>query len=315
MKIRIIVNSSIGEEKINEVVHAVNDSFVEHDACFEFTGYKGHAEEIGRRAAIQKCDVVVAAGGDGTVNEVINGIAGSDSKMGILPVGTANDLAEFYSVPRDLHAACEVIKHGFVQFPDLILVNNSYYATAGGLGFPAKVVKIVNKIKTLNFAGNILKELFGRNLYILSIVISLLSKNAFRNKLNLYKDGCPISMNAFSLMVDNRPFLAGKMMMSPEAINNDGALNICLIGSLKSRIDVIKLLLKILKGRHVELSNVQTWSAEALVIESDNEEDFVGDGDLICHSNKFRIQIVKGALKILSPAAQDTLKSDSVYSK
>ncbi len=301
MKIRIIVNSSMGEDKINEVVHAVNDNFFEHDACFEFTAYRGHAEEIARRAAAQKCDVVVAAGGDGTVNEVINGIARSDAKMGILPVGTANDLAEFYSLPRDLHAACGVIKHGFVQRPDLILVNNTYYATAGGLGFPAKVVKIANRIKSLNFAGNILKELFGRNLYTLSVILSLLSKNAFRNKVCLHKDGNTISINAFSLMVDNQPFLAGNMMMSPEAINNDGTLNICLIGSLKSRIDVIKLLLKIMKGKHIELSNVQTWSAKALEIEADNEEDFFGDGDLLCHSNKFRIRVVKDALKVLSP--------------
>jgi YegS/Rv2252/BmrU family lipid kinase len=301
MKIKFIINSGISEEATKEVIKAVNDNFGEHFYSLEFTGYHRHAEDIARSSASHKFDIVVAAGGDGTVNEVINGIAGSDTSLAVLPVGTANDFAGFYSLPHNLHEACRVIKDGKGHYPDLILVNGTYYATAGGIGFPTKVVRLANKLKSLGMIGNFIRELLGSKLYILSVLISLMRKNAFRSRINLSKNGLPLNMNAFSLMIDNQPLLGGNLQMSPGAVNDDGAFNICLIEGMNSRTEVVRLLLRIIKGQHLALSNVLSWSAKELEVESEKEEDFFGDGDLLCHSNKFKMEVVQGALRVIVP--------------
>ncbi len=301
MKIKFIINSGISEDAKNQVIHAVNDNFIEHDYSIEFTGYHRHAEVIAKSSAMQFYDVVVAVGGDGTVNEIINGIAGTESALAVLPVGTANDFAEFYSLPHNIHEACRVIKDGKVHCPDLISVNGKFYATAGGIGFPSKVVRFANKLKSSGAVGQFIRELFGSRLYTVSVLFSLMRKNAFSNSINLIKNGLPLRISAFSLIIDNQPFLGGNLLMSPGAVNDDGTFNICLIDEMNSRTEVIRLLLKIIKGQHVALSNVMTWSANELEVESDNEQDFFGDGDLLCHSKKFRMKVVQRALKVMVP--------------
>ncbi|HEB29626.1 hypothetical protein LCGC14_3070530 [marine sediment metagenome] len=145
------------------------------------------------------CD---STGGDWSVNEVLNGIMGSDVAIGIIPTGTANDLASYYRLPCNIEKACDIILKRRIHRADLILVNNRYFITAGGLGFSSEVANIVNTIK-------------------------------------------------------NQPFLGKNFVISPDAVNDDGIFNVCLIKNSKTRAGKLSILIKVLTGRHIYFPSVK----------------------------------------------------------
>src|SRR5512139_3589449 len=115
---------------------------------FARTSYPGHATAIARRAVAEKAEAIVAVGGDGTVREIVNGILGSPVAIGIIPAGTANDLAAYSKIPADLAKAGDVVRGLRTRPAAVIRVNGEYYVTAGGLGLPSEVAWLANRIKS-----------------------------------------------------------------------------------------------------------------------------------------------------------------------
>jgi len=141
MKIKVIANPQPMNGHYRYLRALVQQQFGHHVVGIEQTTCPQHATDIARRAASEDVDTVVAVGGDGTVNEVINGIVGTELALGIIPTGTANDLASLYSIPTDVGKACKLILERHVQEADVINVNGWYYVTAGGLGLPCEVAR------------------------------------------------------------------------------------------------------------------------------------------------------------------------------
>ena len=140
MKIKVIINPCIRRSLIRNI----NDNMKIYAGChynIEYTNYPHHARAIARNAALNGYDIVLAAGGDGTVNDVINGIAGTDTALSIYPAGTANDLATYYGITKDFYSITDSTAEYVYHYPDLINVNGVFYSTCGGLGLPAKVVQ------------------------------------------------------------------------------------------------------------------------------------------------------------------------------
>ncbi len=305
MKIKVIINPKSKNCSPRYLESMLKEKLRQYYVDIEDTAYPQHATEIARKAVEENVDTIVAVGGDGTINEVLNGIVGTDIALGIIPTGTANDLATFCGIPEDPDKACEVILNWNLQSTDVIEVNNRYYVTSGGLGFPSEVIRIANRIKYKNIIGKLLGQLLGSKIYILAVLYAILMKKRKENFLKVRWNGSSIYADSLSLMLNNQPFLGKHLLMSPEALNSDGRFDVCLIGNSKSRLQILSTLLKVTFGKHVHSSSVSTWQANKLVVSSEKPLAFFGDGEIIQQGTRFNIRIIPEALKLIVPAQKE----------
>jgi len=299
MKTKVIVNSRISKSLVNNI----KDNIKSNVSCYniEYTEYPHHARNIARTAARKGYDIVLAAGGDGTVNDVINGIAGTDTALSIFPAGTANDLASYYYISKYFNSITDPINDYIHHFPDLINVNGFYYSTCGGLGLPAKVVQTANSFRKTNTLNRLLNYAIGHKLYTFSLISSIINKNSCNNKIFICENNRSFEINALSFTINNQPFLGSDILMSPGALNDDGLFDVCLIEGQNSRIKVLDLLQKIKAGKHVSMPEVWSWKAEEICLRTGCESLYFGDGDILCKGNEFNIKLIKNALNVLVP--------------
>jgi YegS/Rv2252/BmrU family lipid kinase len=298
--IRAIVNPESRNGSGRRLRAAIEERLGDHLIGIEEAGYRGHAVEIARRAAADGVDVVVAVGGDGTINEVLNGLAGTETALGVIPRGAANDLATLHGIPFDLAAACEVIRGGRIRQADLIRVNGRLYATAGGVGFPCEVTAIADRLKRSR-GGKLLVGLLGSQIYLLGVLLALGQREIHRATFTLYRDGRVELVDAFALMIQNQSFLGRRFRMSPGAIPDDGRFDVCLIREHHARVSVLPLLIRVLFGRHEGTEGVEVWRGEQLRMICDRPTAFFGDGEIFAPETKQTIEIVSGALRLVVP--------------
>jgi len=301
MRIRVIVNpkSRNGDEEY--IKTTLKEKFAHSLMNIEYTAYPGHATYVARQATKEKVDTVVAVGGDGTVNEVLNGIIGTDVALGIIPTGTANDLASLYRIPTSFESAWKVIAERHLCLADVICVNRRHYVTAGGLGLPSEVTCRANAIKQSGKLGKSLVKMLGSKIYILAVLLELIRRDRKARILHVQWDGNSGTMDTLSLMVDNQPFFGKHFWMSPGAMNDDGLFDVCWIENSKTRAEVLSVLLQVLKGKHLFSPAVQTWRASELTVQSDQPLTFFGDGEIFQNGAQFHIKILPKALSLIVP--------------
>ena len=130
----------------------------------EFTKSRGHAIELARTAASQNFDVVFAVGGDGTVNEVAQGLVGSNTPMGILPKGSGNGLARHLGIAVDVKKALRILKDHSIIAMDTMQVNNNLSVNVSGIGFDGHIANLfANKANRglLGYTQLTMKEFFS----------------------------------------------------------------------------------------------------------------------------------------------------------
>jgi YegS/Rv2252/BmrU family lipid kinase len=301
MNIKVIVNPQALNGRDKYLQALLQEQFGRYVVRIEKTTCPRHATDIARRAVKENVDTVVAVGGDGTVNEVVNGVVGTDVGLGIVPAGTANDLASLHKIPTDVEAACEVIRERHLQKVDVINVNGWYYVTAGGFGLPCEVASIANTIKSSGTVGKLLGRVLGSHVYILAVLCALINRKRRNNLLNIRWDGGSLNVDPLWLMVDNQPFLGKTFLLSPGAANDDGVFDICLIEGSKSRLQILRLLVETLAGTHIYGASAKTWCTGELIVNAKKPLPFFGDGEIVKESADFRIAIVPGALNVVVP--------------
>jgi len=152
-------------------------------------------------------DLIIAVGGDGTVSEIVNGITGSKTALGIIPTGTANDLATLYRIPTDINAACKIIKQCNTKEIDIINVNGWNYITGGGIGLPTEVARISEVIKSNKIYGNLFKHTLGSKVYILAMIFALIKLNKFLNYVEIYNNEKVIRIKTLFMVINNQSFV------------------------------------------------------------------------------------------------------------
>jgi YegS/Rv2252/BmrU family lipid kinase len=162
MRYLLIANPVSGLGSAGREVESVLKYFRRHGQSVDlrFTEHAGHAEELARQGAVEDYDVIIVGGGDGTINEVLNGMAGSDKKLAIIPWGTGNVFASEMRFPRSLAALCRLILHGHSEFFDVGLCAGRRFLLMASAGFDAYSLK--------ELAGQGLKRRFGVIAYALA---------------------------------------------------------------------------------------------------------------------------------------------------
>ena len=219
MKIKIIINPKSKNGKNKNIEAILKEKFFRSGCTFdiEYSLLPHHATILAQQAVRDNFDTLIAVGGDGTLNEVINGIANSEIALGIIPTGTANDFASFNHIPLDINKACDIILQNKIQKTDLIRVNNWYYITAGGTGLPCKVSDITEKIKSIPFIGKFITLLLGSKIYIFALLCAYLKKKTWSNILNIHYNNITIRTNPLFFMINNQPFLGKNFLIAPGA--------------------------------------------------------------------------------------------------
>ena len=185
------------------------------DIDIVFSEKPGHAYSLSREAA-GKYDVVVAVGGDGTVNEVGRGLIHSSSALGILPTGSGNGLARYLEMPFKVTKALEVINEGTIKSIDVIKLNDFYSLNVAGVGFDAYI--------SHRFAG---KKKRGPLAYM-----QLISREFTKYKSDNYTleiDGQKLDIDAFLISFANSSQYGNNFHIAPQARIDDGLIDVCLI--------------------------------------------------------------------------------------
>jgi diacylglycerol kinase (ATP) len=217
-KIRFIINpkSGIGKQKKIEslIHHQVDTAHFDYDICY--TREKYHATELSREASARHYDAVIAVGGDGTINEVAQGLLHSETAMGIIPAGSGNGLARHLKIPINTKKAIEVIKHFNVKTIDTANINGRLFVSIAGVGFDSHVAKRFSQSKKRGFWA------YAR--------ICFLEYIKYNNKrFRIYVNDQVIKKNAFMLSFANSDQFGFNARIAPTAVIDDGYLDLCIV--------------------------------------------------------------------------------------
>lgn len=256
MKIKFIINPAAGKGKALQVKQIIKNKLqqTQHHFSIEATAAPQDAIFLAQRTVSEKYDTIVAVGGDGTIYEVINGIAGSDINLGIIPAGTGNDLARTVGIPEDTDTALNLILQNCVKPIDIGSVNGKYFTNVASIGFDAEVVKELENIK---------KIASGTWAYIISVFKTLMTYRS--KKVQLLLDHRLIEREILLVAIANGKFYGGGMMVAPNADISDGYLDICLINKVP-KLRFVKLFPTIFKGTHVQFPEVEYFKAKQVKI-------------------------------------------------
>lgn len=253
------------------------------------TGGPGDARAMAALAVKEGYEVVVAAGGDGTINEVVNGLAGSDVTLGLLPVGTMNLFAAELSVPSNrLKQGWEIIEAGHTRRVDVAQANLRAFIQLAGVGFDAQAVAGVDAE-------------FKKNFGPLSYVISA-AKVASRKPPALVvetEDG--VRREGSFVLVGNGRYYGAPVPVFKQAIIDDGLLDVLVFKNL-GYLDIIRYIQNAFFGTHLGLSDVDYFQTQKLTVLPPDDEDvpFEADGELVGYA-PVTFQIVPPGLRVLCP--------------
>jgi diacylglycerol kinase (ATP) len=241
-----------------------------------FSERRGHLRELARDAAAA-ADLLVAVGGDGTVNEIANGIAGQDVELAVIPRGTGWDFVRTYGIPRKLDAAVEVALNGRTREVDLGRAR--YRAWAGG-----ERESLFANIASAGMSGAIAKrtnetsKALGGKVSYLWATFAVFSRWQ-NDDVTVRVDGNEHRGRMHDVVVANGRYFGGGMMILPEAEPDDGQFDVLLIGDL-TKGDLLLTLPKTYRGKHLPHpkatvlrgARVEVETPEPLPIELDGEQ-------------------------------------------
>lgn len=231
------------------------------------TAHQGEAEGLARRAVEEGFRRIVAAGGDGTVNHVANGIAGSSAALGILPMGTVNVFAMELGLPsNDLELCWQIVETGNIRLVDLPSANGRYFVQLGGVGLDAQAVKETTLA-------------FKRSLGPLSYLISA-AQIAARQPPKLFIESENASLREGSfVLVGNGRLYGGPFPFFKHAVIDDGLLDVVVFKRL-GYLEIIKYLHDVVFSSEIRAPEIEYFQTRYLRITSEQDVPLELDGEL-----------------------------------
>jgi len=275
-KFAIIVNPIAGRGrtlKKLKVLKSLTDNAKYADFDFYFTEYPQHATQIAE-AIHKNYDAVLAFGGDGTANEVMNGLIGTDTPFGIIPQGTGNDFARSMKMSFDIKETIEKILKFNTRKIDIGSIGDKFFLNGVGIGFDGYVSHVAKKIKILK----------GPIIYFTTILYCMLVWKAI--PIHLEIDGKHYGkMHVFLLAVGNGNYIGGGLKLTPNAVVDDENFDICKIDNLPI-FKVIFNLFRLKDGTIERIKEVSILRGKSLLIRSHLNLPIHYDGELFQSQGK-----------------------------
>jgi len=261
----IIVNPTAGGGRAARIIGWLRERLTARpEARLEVTRRAGDAERWASDAAGAGHDRVVAVGGDGTVQEVINGLVNGEqtATLGIVPVGSGNDLARSLRLPRDPHACWTQAIGSRERHIDLVRATDGdgrtrWFSSAGGIGFDARVAAAMSRKTGWQ------RSRLG---YLLTTIAEL---RRFENRrVSLTIDGRTEEREVLFVAIANGSYYGGGMRICPDATPDDGLLDLCIVGNL-SRLQAVRELPNLYRGTHIGHPAVELARGRHIRIDGD----------------------------------------------
>jgi diacylglycerol kinase (ATP) len=282
----IILNPAAGSEQTERWRERIES--IAHGGDLLITSRSGEAETLARRAADKGFEKIVAAGGDGTVNEVANGLVGSGATLGLLPMGTVNVFAMELGLPtHDLELCWDIIQDENTRLVDLPSANGKYFVQLAGVGLDAQVVKETS----LAF-----KRSFGPLSYLISA-----AQIAARQPPRLFIESENASIDEGSfVLVGNGRFYGGPFPFFKHAAIDDGLFDVVAFKRL-GYLEIIKYLQDVVFSSDIRAPEIEYFQTRHLRVTSEQNVPVELDGEL-AGSCPVDFQIREGAVRVLAPA-------------
>jgi diacylglycerol kinase family enzyme len=254
-----------------------------------------------RAATAGRVSAIVVVGGDGTVNRVINALAGDLTPIGLIPLGTGNDFARALAVPTDPAAAARRILDASARDIDLIDVNGRLFCTAGLLGVPADAALSVRHWLAPGARTRPLLHVLGGASYSLAGMRHLLR---FRSVAETYEidagTGVPtVSLRAHGAFFANTPVLGGGLVLPVGSDASDGTMEIVMIPEMP-RWRLLYAFLCFSQGWPVPAGTLRTVRASRAVVRCEGRRPFAADGDFMGEGSQFTLTVKPCALRVIA---------------
>ena len=287
----IILNPSAGRGRAQRAISEIQTwvKQVGWNTQFMFTERSGHATQLATTAP--DCDVLIAAGGDGTLREVLNGAMrrkGNLPALGVLPVGTGNDFARCAGIGLNLQSAFNVLTERHTEKIDICIAGDKFWINVAGMGFDAVVANRINQ--GFRFTT-------GTAAYILAVISELRRFEPIRLKIKTEEES--LETLAVLCAVANCQSYGGGMRIAPNANVNDGKLEVVLVGEM-SKSEFLRQFPKVFKGAHLGHPKVQNWQTESIEVIGPNVTPVLMDGELTAPGG-FRTRVLPKAISFVMP--------------
>ncbi|MDY7076123.1 MAG: diacylglycerol kinase family lipid kinase [Chloroflexota bacterium] len=293
---KIIVNPYAGRWKAEAAIPDIEQAFQKVGLDYELvvTNAPDHGIELAREAALAGFSPIVAAGGDGSISEVLNGLmqaAGDDvaGPFGVIPLGSADDFADMLGLEKEVEAACRVIQAGCTRVIDVGCVNGRFFDNNAALGLEPMV--------TVTQAA--MKRVKGTPRYVLAALKAILSHKPWHMRL-AWDDGeydGPVAL----VSVGNNRRTGGMFCMTPRAEPDDGYLDLVFARKV-GRFRLLRILPTTFDGSHVELPEVTYTRTTRLTIECDPPTPIHADGELFdLSATHIEYTILPARLELIVP--------------
>jgi diacylglycerol kinase (ATP) len=302
---RLILNPSSGRERGRDHLEALSARLGERYRPLEvvLTAGDGDAERAAATAVADGCGTLFVAGGDGTVNEAVNGVGAAHgletTTFGVIPLGTGNDFATALGIPADVDAAAGVLLAGRTIQVDLGEVNGRLFFNTSGGGFVAEVsVAVTPQLKTIA----------GRLAYLIGGAQSLLEYEPVRATVTADPGGERIGLGLYAYAVCNSRLIGGGRLIAPYALIDDGLLDLCLIEAM-STLEFVALARKVAGGDHVNDPRVRYLRASHITLTFDRLVKVNTDGEVM-EAASCEYRVLPRAARFLSGEPQFTTAAE-----
>jgi len=269
---------------------ALIEGFMKKEQIFfsvKFTTSSGHAIILTREAISEGCRNIIIVGGDGTLNEVVNGVftnnscSSTDISLALIPVGTGNDWGRMFGISLDYEKAVRIIKDENQLLHDIGMVSyfyegekkKRYFINIAGVGFESVVVKRTNYQKDRGRSGKFI--------YFYNLLLSLLS---YRNtRAEIIADGKKVTADIFSINVGNGRYCGGGMRQTPDALPDDGLLDVTVINGI-GKLEIIRNLKILYDGTILSHPKIDGYKCKNLKVSSDSLLYVEADGESLGHT-------------------------------
>ncbi len=283
----IIFNPTAGKGLAKKKLPIIEKFLIKKNVKYKIieTHFMGHAEQIAESYSNEKDTAVIAAGGDGTCNEVINGLMKGKKEFapifGVLPIGRGNDFSYGGHIPSRLEEALEILLLGNTSYLDVGLIkggnypNGRYFGNGIGIGFDTVVGLEAAKMKYLH----------GAFAYVAGTIKTLI-KFQDSPEIEINYSDTKLKLEAIQISIMNGTRMGGLFYMAPEAVNNDGWLDLCVVKHINRR-KLINAVSHYLKGTQKGLEGIIMDRSNLFNIKALSGKLIVhADGEIICTDGK-----------------------------
>ncbi len=291
MSYKIIANPVAGKGRAISLTHQVRSILKERGAESDvvLTKAPGDAADIARSAAQRGWEVIVSLGGDGTISEVISGLVGTESTLGIISCGRGNDIARSLGVPTDIEQAVNTLLTGERRKIDVGLEKDQVFAHIAGVGFSAEVSSQANNMRKLR-----------GSLAFLAATYRTLSRLKAR-QVRIELDNEVIETKVVSITLSNMKYAGGGMVFAPNAVVDDGLFDVCIVREI-GKVGFALTFPQMYKDSGPKHPALSRYRSSVVRIFSENPMEKMFDGN-INGKTPLEAKILSKAIEVLVPSA------------